>query len=182
MTLRLTKHDRSDVVDRAIAFAFEKRRTELSAEEDALGHAVYDHLFPEKVRKAAKALPSNWLRSDTCLRITFRGMQTVLNISEGLKVPSEERFCHSLGQVLDEELNDRFLKLEARKEDFKSERRTVEANITAVLDRMFTLKQLQESWPEGAAFYEHLRPRESAPVPALQITAINSALGLANAA
>lgn len=181
-TLRLTKQDRESVLTKALDDAFAKQREELSREENKLGRDCYSFLFADKVRKTAAALPSGWLREDSCLRINFRGMQTVLNIQGSVKVPSNRYNCNSLGQILDEDLNARFLSFSAKGDKFKAEKAAAAIALSALLERMTTLKQLQEGWPEGAKFYAHLKPREETKVPALQIATINQMLGLREAA
>lgn len=180
LTLRLTKIDRDSVVNLAVKAAFEKRDAALKKQESELGIAAYEFLFPEKVRKIARTMPEGWLHEDSCLRVTFRGMQTTINTLKSVRVPTKNSYgCRTLGAINDEDLSDRFLKLEGDKENIKAERNQLSNNLHALLDRMGTLKQLSEGWPEGAKFYAHLTPREAAPVPAIQISDINKALGLA---
>lgn len=182
-TLRLTKSDRASVVNLAVKSAFEKRQAAIAKEEAALAIDAYKFLFPEKVRKIAQSMPDGWLREDDCLKFVFRGMQTTLRIPKSVRVPVKQSYSYTpLGTINDEDLSARFLKLEGNKEDAKREREELSCNLRALLDRMGTLRQLAEGWPEGSKFYAHLTPREAAQVPAIQISAINSALGLALAA
>lgn len=179
--MRLTNSDRDQVRDKAINFAFEARKKELQNEENELGLACYRSLFPIKTRKAAEAMPENWLRSDSCLRFSIRGMNVVLNLTNPVPVPHSFN-CHRLGEVSDDTLFDRFQALEGAREDFKRAKTEAFNSVGALLYRAGTLKSLKESWPEGERFYAHLTPRESASLPAIQIEVINSMLGLAKAA
>lgn len=179
MSFRLTKSDRDSVRERAVKFAFAAREQSLAEEEDAIGRATYAVIYPEKVRKAASQLPDGWLVEDACLRLSFRGMQDTIRLISGVRVPSNRRYgCNRLGDIADEPLSDRFLKLKAAKEDLTRERGEADRNIVALLDRFYSMEMMQKSWPEGARFYEHLRPRESSSVPAIQITSLNKMLGL----
>lgn len=178
-SLRLTKSDRESVVNMAVKAAFEKKAAALAKQESELAIAAYEFLFPEKVRKLARSMPDGWLSDDSCLRLTFRGMQTTLKTLKSVRVPSKNSYgCNRLGTINDEDLTARFLKLEGDKEDVKRERSELSCNLEALLNRMGTLRQLSEGWPEGVKFYAHLTPRETAAVPMIQIDVINKALGL----
>lgn len=181
MSFRLTKSDRDSVRLRAVAFAFEAREKALAEEEDAIGRAAYALIYPEKVRKLASQLPEHWLRDDNCLRIAFAGMQDNLKLISGVRVPSNRYCCSRLGDVSDEALCARFLKFKSDKDDLTRAKNEADANVAALLDRFGSMRTMQENWPEGKQFYEHLAPRASASVPAIQITSLNKMLGLPSA-
>src|ERR1700761_3883091 len=108
--MRLTNSDRDQVRDRALNFAFEARKKELDDEENELGLACYRSLFPVKTRKAAEAMPTDWLRMDACLRFSIRGMNVLLNLSNAVPVP-QSRNCSRLGEISDDALFERFQSL-----------------------------------------------------------------------
>lgn len=178
MNLRLTNTDRESVQRKALEFAFAERERGLRDEEDAIGRAAYAMLFSEKIRKSASQLPERWLQEDSCLRLSFRGMQTTINLISGVRVPSANHSCHRIGDISDEALSDRFLKFEASKDAVRRDRGEASNNLNALLSRFYSLKSMADSWPEGRQFYEHLQPREASSVPAVQITSINKMLGL----
>src|ERR1700728_3105983 len=146
--MRLTNSDRDQVRDKAISFAFEARKKELENEENELGLACYRSLFPVKTRKAAEAMPEKWLRMDSCLRFSIRGMKIMLNLSRAVPVPHSLN-CQRLGEVSDDDLFSRFQSLESAKDDFNRAKSEAFNSVGALLYRAGTLKSLKESWPEG---------------------------------
>lgn len=180
---RFNKSDREGIVARATEAAFKDRSAAIKAEEHALGIACYEHLFDAKMRKQAAAMPKGWLADDRCLKITFGFRRATLwLIGDGVRVPSARYGCSSLGTIEDQALNDRFTALETAKDELKADAAKATANLTAMLDRFSSFNALAEAWPEGREFYAHLTPKESAPLPAVQIEAINEMLGIKLAA
>lgn len=177
--LRLTQADRESVRDRAIDAAFGERRKAIIAEEETFAQECFEHLFPASVRKAANSLPEGWLRQDKCLRFSFSGMQTTLNCSAPVRVPSGQSYgCHRLGEISDDSLRGRFHQIQSAKDDLKKTESEASLKLFAMLSRFFTLGTLKEGWPDGERFYSHLKPRKGASVPAIQVADINKLLGI----
>jgi len=175
--MRLTNNDRTSVLQRALDHAFLERKNKLKKDEDALARSAYEKLFPKKTRDALAALPSVWLRQDNCLMFSFRGLHAQLCLIEShtLPIPYDSR---RLGEVSDEATHAAFLKLQGELGDYNRAYKEAKSGIWEMLLRFGTLKTLREGWPDGAKFYDHLKPREDALVPALQVSKINEMLGL----
>ena len=175
---RLTNADRDGVVKRAMDHTFGTRAQMLSAEEHRIGMAAYEIAVPKVERQAVANLSERWLRTDGCLWFRFDFRQVVLNVSPQVVVPSRHHYCEDLGLVSDAELIGAYEKLEADRQVLKADRERAEVSLKALVCRFQSLRQLREAWPEGEAFYAHLKPREDAMVPAVQIEDLNKMLGL----
>lgn len=180
LTLRLTNDDRDLIVAKAVKKGFAERTKAVADKEHDLALAAYEHIFPLAERKAAAALPKRWASYDGCLRLVFTFKRIVLSLRAGeeVPVPANGGYCRELGTITDAGLNERFDILMADKDALKADIQKTSASLKGVLYRAKTLRQLEEAWPEGKQFYEHLAPAERAPVPALQMSEINAALGL----
>ncbi len=154
--IRLTQSDRAEIKRKALDFAFAKREDDFKIEEDQLGRGCYAHIIPATVRELVDALPEGWTCKRNYLELAFRGMQDTIHLRSDFK---------------------------HRKDAFDDLRKRASAQLEAMLDRFGTLSALYAAWPEGAAFYAHLAPREkSAPVPAVQVQVINEVFGLTDRA
>ena len=177
-TLRLTNADRDGVVERALYHTFGPRKDALKAEECRIGLAAYEIAVPKAERQAAAKLSERWLRTDKCLRFRFDFRQVTLNVDPPVLVPSRNRYCEDLGLVQDVELIAAFEAMEAARKTLVEERDRAETGLNVLVRRVSTLRQLRETWPEGEAFYAHLKPRDEAQVPAVIIDDLNRMLGL----
>jgi hypothetical protein len=187
--LRLNKDDKAGILQKAMEFGFAKRTKDLATREDALAVACYDTIYSKTLRDQLAAIPKGWLtivgkgaRRDWCRRLIVQigGQVVSLQLTDiALHVKSDaEQTC--IGIIDGRRLVDRYRDLTAAQEVLKSERKVAQAQIQALLDRSVTLRTLAGMWPEGKAFYSHLKPR--AGVPMIQISVINTALGLKAAA
>jgi hypothetical protein len=187
MSYRLTKWDRESIQKRAIEAAFKERTEALAKDEDRLGRRAYEHLFTTAERKAAKALPDNWLRRDACLRFNVDGLSVLLTLSDGgVPVPYRGKgsqsggySCSPLGAIQNGPLADEIKAHLKALEDLKQDRDRAKHALWAVLQSVSTLKGLQTAWPEGEPFWSALASRANEPnVPAPRIEELNAMLGL----
>lgn len=177
-SLRLTNSDVEGVVKRAMAHALTEREAGIKAAEHSLGMKAYEFAMPVEDRMWAKKLPEKWVRRDSCLRFHLDFRHVVLHVDPPVVVPSANYNCHSLATISDVEIIAAFEKLEGEKSTFKADRERMSASLYALVRRASTLKKLREMWPEGEQFYAHLKPREEAQVPAVQVEDVNRMLGL----
>lgn len=182
-TYRLTNYDRDGIVNRALVAAFADRRATNSAEENDLGVAVYEKLFSKADRDLALTMPEGWIYRDKCLRVTFGFQRTVLNLIDGVLVPSNNMYgCNNQGTIHDQDLCDRFTRLEQEKSKLKEDYDSAKNKLRALLNSVNTYARLAEVWPEGVEFYKSLEPKEGSKPLAIRTDEINAMLGLPLAA
>lgn len=176
LPFRLNRSDRESIIAKGIEHGLGAREKALAAEESSLGMDCYRSLLDPAVIRAVNRTPPGWIIEVTDLRFSFgAGQRYNFIVAKPVRVPERH---NALGVVKDAKLNQRFLDLTSAKDELTAERKALNASLGALLDRFYTLKQLQEAWPEGAKLYAHLQPRKTAPVPAIQVSALNKALGL----
>jgi hypothetical protein len=183
--IRLTQSDRAEIKRKALDFAFAKREDDFKIEEDQLGRGCYAHIIPATVRELVDALPEGWTCKRNYLELAFRGMQDTIHLRSSLPVPNSWITYNGKRSlpINDDKLCERWSDFKHRKDAFDDLRKRASAQLEAMLDRFGTLSALYAAWPEGAAFYAHLAPREkSAPVPAVQVQVINEVFGLTDRA
>ena len=185
-SIRLTNYDRDNVAASAITAAFKAREAALEIEADRLGRLCYEAVFSAAARKAAKAMPKDWLRMDACLGFNVGGMSIKLNLlDEGVPVPyTRGGYCNNrLGVVTEPDLVQAVTTYLSDVETLKSDREKARSSLKGLLYSVSTLKALRETWPEGEPFFQGLTRKSGAPgLPAPQITELNAMLGLEKAA
>lgn len=180
VSYRLTNMDRSDIVERAMAFTFSKMEQDLKSLEGTLARAAYESVFPATIRKQAYVMPDGWLRRDGCLRFNVVGMDIRLNLEEGkeVPVPYNRQGCGRIGTIEAGELADKIQDFLARNEKLKKERHQLRHSLSAMLGQVNTLRALAAAWPQGQSFYECLNKEPAIRLPALQVSEINKMIGL----
>jgi len=187
---KLTKYSREAIARRAVAHAFDGRKAELDAAEDALAREAYNTVIPEAEQKLALKLPSNWLRLDACLQFNVGGQRITLRVSgDGLPVPYRMKGseygtygCHQLGVIEHGDLCDRIQKHAQAVETLKEERYTALRATEEMLNAVTTTGKLKEVWPQGEQFYADYEDRPAPSLPTVRVDDVNALLGLKEAA
>lgn len=186
-TLRLTKIDREDIMARVLSDVLNKvgkEREAVKKEEQHIAELAYDLVFSKELRMAVakvEKIHKGFTRHDNCLRFSFRGMQAMLRLGDkhpGLPVPYDRGYCQNQGIITDETLIARWQAYEGEKKATEERFGQARAALWALLERAKTLAELEDSWPEGKAFYGHLKPKEKAQLPAVRVDEVNRLLGL----
>lgn len=187
--VRLTNLDRDHVISLAIKESFAKRDEDAALDEDALARWIYRDLFPEKVRKAAEAMPERWVKSSGVLAFNVGGMHLALNLTavpdgrpKTLPVPvygienSMRIAATNAAEHVGAAQN-----LISKKEAIKADKKRAKESLKALVYSVRTLRALADLWPEGEPFYAWLAVREGAldpNLPAPQVAELNALLGL----
>lgn len=188
---KLTKWNRESIASRAVAHTYDPRKVALAKAEDALAREAYAFLFPKAETNLVAAVPENWIRRDTCLRLNAGGERiTLVLIGDGLPVPYRPKggdgdygySCNQLGTIPHGDLCDRIQAHARAVEALKEQRRDALRKVTTMLESVTTTSKLKEIWPEGEQFYSYLEPAPGPAVPAVRVDEINTLLGLSVAA
>jgi hypothetical protein len=179
INMRLTIADRAGIVSRAVAEAFHARREKALKQEAALTERAYKRLFPASVRSQVAEMPEGWVVEQKALKFVVSGLTFRVHGAQAFRLPLKNYYNNeTAGSVVDDALRDALTTHFDAKKVIEDEASKVKQNLEAILSRAMTFRQLRDMWPEGKRFYDHLKPRAAAPVPAVQIQDINAALGL----
>lgn len=179
ITMRLTSADRVSIVSRAVSEAFRARREKALKHEAALADRAYKRLFPPALRAQAAEMPEGWIVERDNLKFVVSGLTFSVACAQTLRLPLKNYYGgQASGSVVDDALRDALTAHFDAKAAIEAEASKVKQNLEALLSRAMTFRQLREMWPEGKRFYDHLKPRVAAAVPAIQIKDLNAALGL----
>jgi hypothetical protein len=182
---KLTKYTRECIAKAATAFAFDAKQAALQIEQSELAALAHAAVFDAKELAAVAKTPDNWIRRDTCLRFNVAGVTAVLCAQgEGFPVPYRigdhaAYGCKRLGTIEAGELADRILAYMKAEEETRTARAIAYRQVLQMLNGVTSIKRLEETWPEGAPFYEKYRNKPAAQVPAVRVDEINALLGIA---
>lgn len=178
--MRLTNSIREDLALKTIKETFGKDVESEKKAEAALAKKAYESLFDPKILTAVKKLPKEWVKFDNCLRFNIRGMSITLCMPEPGVVVPRTIGCTSLG-VLSGDLGEEVVAFAEKKRDNYNARKDAQRKVYNMLVQLQTIKQLQDTWPEGKKFYaDLLKVKEGSALPAIRIEEVNAALGLAS--
>jgi len=186
--LRLNRDDKDEILSKAMIHGFKARKEALDAEEDALAVRCHSLIYSKKVRDFIDTVPAGWVKEihpkngkhrdayENSLIVQIGHEVVYLNLHTSTLRVKQGRGT-VLGVIEDQKIIDRYRALVAEREKLEEERGRAHNSLSALLERVRTLRQLAEAWPEGKDFYSHLKPRASG-VPMITISALNAALGL----
>lgn len=192
--MRLNSQMKEEVIAKAMAHGFDKKKADLQKEGAAICRAFFLKNFGAAVLKhavAIKGTPFVLLDHDRYGRkfgtkdaqTPFMrwnvGGQTVDLPSIGL--PQEVHSYDKKSFVIkDEALIERCRAYQDASEKLREKSNQTIATLQGMLSRITTYPSLEKNWPQGSKFYKHLP--EAYPfrhqVPAVQIEQLNDALGL----
>lgn len=185
--MRLTQQMRESILSKAMGETnkgFQKRVDTIKKRENAVALKCYNTVFSAAIRAKVNALPDEWFGTDECLRFNVNGMDIRLMADKKYRVPSRAAYgCNRLGTITGE-MAEEVMAVVNDKEKLKEEHAQVRAKLSALLENCMTLKILETTWPEGKPFYDYLvkaDKEQKAGLPAVLISDINKALGLAAA-
>jgi hypothetical protein len=188
--MRLNAPMRQQIIRKAIAAKFDPIVAKLKAENLAIGHAFYQHLFG-KQKAAIAAVPKAFLHQPSEEEIKH-GVDCKFQLSNGYTVrvdvpftdpvPSANSFRNPpLGVIKDEALCNRYLAWQHAVEDRDKDKKEAYETLSALLKSLTTYNTLEKEWPEGKPFYGSLPgdfPGETG-LPMVQIKHLNQILGIA---
>ena len=152
-SVRLNLQVRAKILQRLLAHAFGERDKKLNADKEALGHDVYNDLYPTDLRKKMSALPDGFLPESRSQSVAFAGQVTVVVWHELRRIADSRSSYHpTKAYDSDHVFTKRFFGLERESSRLKEERAKAESAARAVLNSCSTLKKLLEIWPEAAPF------------------------------
>ena len=174
--MRLTESKRSEILAKLLKRKFDAAESKIVEARTALAVEVYNTWFPEDQRKLMADLPDGWLFEGNEIRARF-GLSTVYML-----LPRAERFPHvHRGDIKSfdarHRLSQRWQMIYASEEKLREEKNSLRAQLRAILNSVSTENKLVEVWPEAKPF---LSPGSvpKANLPAVDIRALNKALGL----
>lgn len=179
MTVRLNSFIREQILDAVLKHAFEDREKALKEEKHALGDAVYNDIYPKKVREQMAAMPEGFLPVDDDLRVQFDGEgYTQVYFGERRRIANAHR--HNAAKVFDAKhpLTLRFAKYQKELSALKAEKNNAKSSAEAVLGSVTTVKKLIEVWPEVEQFARPFAAESPSRAVALPIKELNKSLGL----
>lgn len=174
---KLNKLIREAILKDCIKKQFSQRQEDRKKSENSLAMDLYKNVFDEKILRAVKKIPKDWLRQDSCLRFNCGGYSLRLNVDKAVPVPYSNG-CGVLGSITGD-LATSAIKHAEESDKLKEEIRSAYLALETLLDSVSTIKQLSEAWPEGKQFYAgFLEAKGKSNVPALQVSELNKKLGL----
>ena len=184
---RLTKWNRSNILNVAIADAFKDKLAKLKEDKHTLGMEVYRSIFPLSSTEALKNVDDKWLcKRDTFYATTFNGQNVDFDLaSEEYFHSGNNRYSYSsVGYIKGQDLNDKVTKFTYRKDDLDKEISSARNLLRTLLNSVTTYKQLEKTWPDGKAYYEKYMTTVvyANNVPVVVVDDVNKALGLPKAA
>jgi len=179
-SVRLTKEMRLKILSRLLGHAFGKRESELQADDEAFGLAVYEDVYEPLVRRRMRSLPDGFMMKRGHLKAAFGGQQDQVAWKGLLPTASAHEYDRAKSYPADHPLSLKHDELEKRRGRLRAEKDGVRSQIRGVLESVTTLRQLAEVWPEASSFVQDFV--ESGPVAvtalALPIKSLNEQLGL----
>lgn len=173
----ITKDIRERICRKTVTATFQPKKDAISKRENKLAIECYNHLFPKKIRDIIAKVPTEWLRSCSCLRFNANGWDINLNAGKEMPTPAMSG-CGRLGNLTGE-IAEKVQAFSQEKKSLEDEWRSANAKMLGFLEQFRTFKKLEEAWPEGKKFYKEFdADRPSANVPAVITKEINIMLGI----
>lgn len=189
--MKLTNNLRDTIIAEVVEVTTSKTRDTLEKRSQALALQLYNHLYSKTLRDQMNKLPRGYMPEDRCLRFNLGGMNIQINTATPVRVPyapeapenalaSHRNGCQRLGNIANEELQQKYLTLHADKQAHTENVQKVRAQTKALLYSLHTYPQLEKTWPEGKKFYGKYAPKNGdSQLPAVLIADLNKTLGIA---
>lgn len=188
--MRLTQEIRKQIIYEAGRKTFDTRMKALFAEEHKLAERAYNVAIPAHIRTAIEVIQNYdgikaayWFKQVIVTKYNVGGYTIAL--SHGKSVPAPYNHYESLftfpitgrHEKIAQDIRD----WSNRWETYKKERDMAERTLRVLMKQTTTTEGLFKLWPEGHKFYSAppLTPVMKISVPAVQMDALNKALGLA---
>jgi len=187
--MRLNAAVRSEIIHNATKTMIERERA-LELREQALATRCYEIAMPAKLRQAFELVKElaggkEYLSTRKEVRFNIAGQGIVLTAKDFLVVSHPYHSWHdNVGKAITLKDNEKLVtevrQLLADKEQLKKDRAQAETTLKTILKSVGSTESLFKLWPEGKKFYSTppLTPQVKTGVPAVQMQALNTMLGL----
>lgn len=193
--IRLNTQMKAQVVEKAMAHAFDKRKAALRQREYAISKACWLSIFGKAKLAQARALGAPFVlecvdrygkKDPTGSNITFRfggkalGMLTLMPVTARNSLDSANDGSSKFSTVKDAKLIADAMAWYDDCEALRAEYEKVKATLTAMLQGISSYNSLEKSWPQGKRFYQSL-PKDFPfrhQVPAVLVDQLNKSLGI----
>lgn len=176
---RLTKTIREQILDAVMKHGFDARKEAMKEMHFKLGEAIYNDLFPAKVREQMAALPKGFLHTSESVLVAFSGEVYRASFREHKPISYLRRDWEAMKAYdCTHTLSKQHDKVIAAQKALNKERDEAKSMAESLLNSAYSTKQLIAAWPEVEQF---VRPYiDAAPCTALAIPVqkLNKALSL----
>ena len=199
---RLTNDTRSNISKALIAHRFADEYTALREEFAAFALAVYEDVFPAKMRRQMMDLPNGWLPTDDDIqvsfslpgnsgyvRLEFNGHVSKLSSNIGARPDAVYRLFPSnkKGGCLkvysrDDALSVRYAALDDKVADLEELKNTAASKLYAAVNSLTTVEKLIAVWPDAEPFAAPFLAGKVPNLPSVPVAALNEILRLPVAA
>lgn len=187
--MRLNTAVRAEITRNAVKTLYE-RRVAMEEREAALAVRCWTNAFTPKEHTALQMVqdssdkPMRWLKFEHRLTFNVAGQTVRLRAKEAHPVPQGYYTSCPLGNPITISQNKTLVNdvraWQADSEELKSEISIAEKTLATLLKTVGSTETLFKAWPEGKKFYSAppLTPASKISVPAVQMQALNTMLGL----
>lgn len=178
-SVKLTDYMRSEIVNRAVKHAFEKREAKLAGAADKLAVRVMRHALGTKLYNAMMDLPEAWFPTAGTTRVSVCGAVEEFKHSK-IRVPYSKHGYSVVADAVErgDPLAEAIETQVAAVGALRADREALTAKIKGILNTVTTTGRLLEVWPEVEPFLPAIAAPVDRTVPAVLITAINEEIGL----
>lgn len=169
-SIRLTNQVRDKILDDLLAKAFDPKEEKLQKRRFDLSSKVYNDVYTKKQRDKMQEMPEGWLPKVNSLSVQFGGAggdvcKRQFPEGEEVLVPYKDKGSWAGTNILKVYDHSHKLTIEHDNltddiEEFKSQKRTTEAEARTVIYSANTTKALKEAWPQIAKIVEKYEPSE----------------------
>jgi Nucleotide modification associated domain 5 len=154
MTTRLNDRIRKIILQRLLDYRFKKEQDELAEEWKTFEGAIYEDIYPKKIRSAMAALPDGYFSKGGSFRLSFGGEVSDVYISMKKPVATCHISWNSTTKIYlaDDPLTLEWRRLADKKRELSDKRGKASAAANGILQNCYTVKQLIDNWPEAAPF------------------------------
>ena len=161
---RLTKAEKENIVDRAVADVTKAKEQKLQERLYSVSLKIYDSRFTKEQKDLMAKLPNGWLHSVTRIQVTGLRHRNW----EYLKFKNAVRStyamsCGLFAPELDSSLVEELIKVCEDKDSFDKEKRVLRKKLNDLLLTITTEKKLTEVWPEGTKYLTPCDSTENLP-------------------
>lgn len=191
--MRLNMAMKTEVIDKAMAHGFDKRKAALAKEEVALSRLFYNKAFGAAAIKHAVAIAhtpfvnvgrDHYGKVDKGARYTTRwnvgGQIVEIVVTNDQPRDAFGGYWKQPFTITDRALIERCREYQAAMEQYQIDHNKTGATLHGMLSRITTYPSLEKNWPAGKPFYKHLPTAYPFrhQVPAVMIDELNAALGV----
>jgi hypothetical protein len=186
--MRLNAAVRSEITHNATKVLLEREKA-LEAREQLLAARCYVAAYPVQLRHAFQGVialsKAEFFKTRRDIRYNVAGQGVVLVAKDFLVVPHQYYvYNENVGVAITLKDNEKLVTdvraWQADKEQFTKDKSLAQATLKTMLKSVGSTDSLFKIWPEGKKFYSSppLTPQVKTGVPAVQMQALNSMLGL----